>query len=209
VLAVADEEGSLRLLNIKKVASQSLVKEIVTHSNAVFDISWMPGGEHIITGSGDTTIAQWDVVRGESVATYKSHTGSVKTIDVKQDEPSTFVSGGRDGSIFVWDTRCSSRGSRHKPVNHIRMAHKWIRMSPPATKKQRHTVPKNRCEFQYGVTSVLFHGIAKIASCGAADGIVKLWDLRRTYSICKNEPPPSWHSFTPTGDPGRPFGLLH
>jgi denticleless len=87
------------------------------------------------------------------------------------------------------------------------MAHKWIRMSPPATKKQRHTVPKNRCEFQYGVTSVLFHGIAKIASCGAADGIVKLWDLRRTYSICKNEPPPSWHSFTPTGDPGRPFGF--
>ena len=42
-----------------------------------------------MTGSGDTTIAQWDVARGESVAVYVSHTGSVKTIDVKQDEPST------------------------------------------------------------------------------------------------------------------------
>ena len=43
---------------------------------------------HQMTGSGDTTVAQWDVMRGESIATYKSHTGSVKTIDVKHDEPS-------------------------------------------------------------------------------------------------------------------------
>lgn len=41
-----------------------------------------------MTASGDTTIGQWDVVRGESVATYKSHTGSVKSVDVKKDEPS-------------------------------------------------------------------------------------------------------------------------
>ena len=46
-----------------------------------------------MTGSGDTTIAQWDVTRGESVAVYKSHTGSVKTIDVKQNEPSTYMRG--------------------------------------------------------------------------------------------------------------------
>ena len=28
------------------------------------------------------------------------------------------------------------------------------------------------CEFQHGVTSVLFHGLNKVASCGAADGSV-------------------------------------
>ena len=44
-----------------------------------------------ITGSGDTTISQWDIVRGESVASYKSHTGSVKTVDVKMDEPSECI----------------------------------------------------------------------------------------------------------------------
>ena len=43
-----------------------------------------------ITGSGDTTIAEWNIVRGVSVAVYKSHTGSVKTVDVKKDEPSEF-----------------------------------------------------------------------------------------------------------------------
>ena len=136
-----------------------------------------------MTGSGDTTIAQWDVVRGESVAEYKSHTGSVKTIDIKQDEPSTymymyirnkcvmnmyihcvhvcklkpleivlvfstkctllssfcagtFVSGGRDGSIYVWDTRCSSRGETsisryilHAHTN-IHVSYSTVKVSP-------------------------------------------------------------------------------
>lgn len=41
-----------------------------------------------VTASGDTTIAEWDVVRGESVASYRSHSGSVKTVDTKKDEPS-------------------------------------------------------------------------------------------------------------------------
>ena len=30
-------------------------------------------------------------------------------------------------------------GSRHQPVNRIRMAHKWLSSSPPAQKKQRHS----------------------------------------------------------------------
>ena len=41
-----------------------------------------------VTASGDTTIGQWDVVRGESIATYRSHTGSVKSVDVNINEPS-------------------------------------------------------------------------------------------------------------------------
>ena len=44
-----------------------------------------------MTASGDTTLSEWDVVRGESVATYRSHTGSVKTVDTKADEPSMFI----------------------------------------------------------------------------------------------------------------------
>ena len=70
ILAVADEEGSLRLLNINRPASESLLKgnqftryflcymyihvhyitvELATHSNAVFDIAWKPGGEQIVS----------------------------------------------------------------------------------------------------------------------------------------------------------------
>ena len=36
--------------------------------------------------------------------------------------------------------------------------------------------------------------------------VVKLWDLRRTYTISRIVPPITWHSFAPTGDPERPFG---
>ena len=41
-----------------------------------------------MTASGDTSVIHWDVVSGKSIATYKYHTGSVKTVDVKYDEPS-------------------------------------------------------------------------------------------------------------------------
>ena len=34
---------------------------------------------------------------------------------------------------------------------------------------------------------------------------VKLWDLRRTYTNCKLEPPHAWHTFTPIGDSARPY----
>lgn len=92
----------------------SWFSEVPAHSNAIFDISWLPGGEQLVghawqvphysivllhvyimcvfnyqmTASGDTSVVHWDVVSGKSIATYKYHTGSVKTVDVKYDEPS-------------------------------------------------------------------------------------------------------------------------
>ena len=44
-----------------------------------------------MTASGDTTISEWNVVTGELVATYKSHTGSVKSVHVNRDEPSRLL----------------------------------------------------------------------------------------------------------------------
>ena len=34
---------------------------------------------------------------------------------------------------------------------------------------------------------------------------VKLWDLRRTYTNCKLEPPHAWHTFYPIGDSARSY----
>jgi len=78
----------------------------------------------------------------------------------------------------------------------------------PTQRAGRHSPPKSSSvDSQYSVTAVLFHGDNKIASAGAGDGTVKLWDLRRTYTNCRLEPPPAWHTFTPTGDHNRPYGF--
>ena len=43
-----------------------------------------------LSASGGTSVCLWDVV-GEGLLTpFKAHTGSVKSVDVKSDEPSEF-----------------------------------------------------------------------------------------------------------------------
>ena len=81
------------------------------------------------------------------------------------------MSGGRDGCIHVWDTRCAKRGSLHRPVNSITGAHK----RPQSTKRKLKIgsdgmLPMCVRDGKNSVTAVLFHGNQTIASCGAADG---------------------------------------
>ena len=73
------------------------------------------------------------------------------------------VSGSRDGTIMVWDTRCTGKGSSQKPVNTIHSAHERAGLG-------RATKPSGTKASAASVTAVLFHGDNKIASCGASDG---------------------------------------
>lgn len=41
-----------------------------------------------LTGSGDATVRLWDVVGGVMLTEFKAHSASVKTVDIKTDEPS-------------------------------------------------------------------------------------------------------------------------
>ena len=40
-----------------------------------------------VTASGDTSLCLWDVVSGSLLTTFKAHHGSVKSVEVKQEEP--------------------------------------------------------------------------------------------------------------------------
>ena len=69
----------------------------IAHRNAIFDISWVPGGTKLVTASGDKRLCLWDVIGETLLTTFSGHQGSVKSVCVKRDEPSEW------GVSTLWD----------------------------------------------------------------------------------------------------------
>ncbi|RUS20184.1 hypothetical protein BC937DRAFT_86205 [Endogone sp. FLAS-F59071] len=121
------------------------------------------------------------------------------------------VTGSRDGSIMLWDVRCTGAemetgATRYKPIDTIRNAHllSYSSYSTPNRKKRRiETALLSQGE--KSVTTVLFmpHQDHLVASAGAADGLIKYWDIRQTS---KSNPTPVSLSVY-DGPAQRPRGL--
>lgn len=60
----------------------------------------------IITSSGDTTCALWDIETGQQTVGFAGHSGDVMSLSLAPDGR-TFVSGACDASIKLWDVRDS------------------------------------------------------------------------------------------------------
>ncbi|KAJ8307856.1 hypothetical protein KUTeg_014589 [Tegillarca granosa] len=71
----------------------------------VMACSYGPTGD-ILTGSGDSTCALWDVESGQLIQSFHGHAGDVMSIDLSPSETGNlFVSGGCDKVAMVWDMR--------------------------------------------------------------------------------------------------------
>jgi WD40 repeat protein len=77
--------------------------------NAAFDVAWMGETPRLATAGGDLNVRVLDVGRGTSnpevVWSHILHKGSVKSLSCCPNLPHILASGGRDGKIFVCDTR--------------------------------------------------------------------------------------------------------
>ncbi|NP_775348.1 denticleless protein homolog [Danio rerio] len=186
-LAVANEEGFVTIFNTGEKQS-SVLKEWQAHDNAVFDIAWVPGTNCLVTASGDQTARLWDVITGDLLGTFKGHQCSLKSVAFYKQEKAVFSTGGRDGNIMIWDTRCSKKDGFYRQVKQISGAHMKPERFTPQTKKRRGMAPP--VDSQQGVTVVLFCDETKLISSGAVDGIIKMWDLRRNYTAYHQNPLP-------------------
>ncbi|KAM4601300.1 denticleless protein homolog [Polymixia lowei] len=192
VLAVANEEGIVRLYNTES-RENTILKEWMAHENAVFDIAWAPGEASLVTASGDQMAKLWDVKSGELLGSFKGHQCSLKSVAFTQREKAVFSTGGRDGNIMVWDTRCSKKDGFYRQVKQISGAHnKTDRNTPSKTKKRRPSVRgmAPTVDSQQSVTVVLFRDEHTLISSGAVDGIIKVWDLRKNYTAHHHDPVP-------------------
>ena len=143
---------------------------LIAHSNAIFDLKWHPNDECVATASGDQSIVISSVRHENRLTTLAGHTHTVKCVAWDPENGNTLCSGGRDGSILVWDLRVGE--NRRTSTGHgelgpclvIPQAHKDVgtRLTPNGRKVAR------------SITS-LTYAIGKphsIISSGAFDGYV-------------------------------------
>ena len=120
ILAVADEEGTVALLDASRAGSSEddasgsppLLARWAAHDNAVFDARWCRGDRSLLTASGDQTVRLWDVETEVVHRTFAGHRGSVKAVATRPEDAGgdVFASCGRDGALALWDRR--DRGRR-------------------------------------------------------------------------------------------------
>ena len=175
------------------------------HNNAIFDLAWSPHTHHVITASGDQTCRLTDVSSRELVLICRGHTGSVKALSARPLDPNVFASCGRDGCVCIFDVR---RGG--EPV----MGLSGIHSVEAGSRKRRRAAPT------HGVSAVQYLDEHTLATGGASDGTVKIWDgrlagARKAKSGLKLNSP--LHTLTPgestsesgerTG-PSRAYGVI-
>ncbi|XP_077013862.1 denticleless protein homolog isoform X1 [Tamandua tetradactyla] len=208
ILAVANEEGFVRLYDTEsQTFKKKCFKEWMAHWNAVFDLAWVPGELKLVTAAGDQTAKFWDVKAGELIGTCKGHQCSLKSVAFSRFEKAVFCTGGRDGNIMVWDTRCNKKDGFYRQVNQISGAHNTLDKQTPSKpkKKQNSKGLAPSVDFQQSVTVVLFQDENTLVSAGAVDGIIKVWDLRKNYTAYRQEPIAS-KSFLYPGSSTRKLG---
>lgn len=177
LLALANEDGRVAIHNTdtrERFGQQA-------HYNAIFDLAWMFQQMKIVTVSGDHTARLFDVsncdMRNERI--FSAHTRSVKTVATRQNDYSVFATGGRDGSIYVWDTRsnCAAGGyfnlcNVNVPDRTIQHSHNKVvsgnrPSTPTRSAKKKISETGNGVSGANSVTGLVFQDENTLISCGA------------------------------------------
>ncbi|XP_067901929.1 denticleless protein homolog [Heterodontus francisci] len=209
VLAVVNEEGVVKLYDTECHNKEDpTFRAWLAHNNAVFDLAWVPGEPKLVTASGDQTAKLWDVKVSELLGTFKGHQCSLKSVAFGKQEKAVFCTGGRDGNIMVWDTRSSKKDGFYRQVKQITGAHNMQAKQTPPKQKKRRLASRGLApsvDFQQSVTVVIFRDENTLISAGAVDGVIKVWDLRKNYTIHHQDPVPV-QSFPYPGTSARKRG---
>ncbi|KAL0831664.1 hypothetical protein ABMA28_002436 [Loxostege sticticalis] len=190
ILALANEDGRVAIQDTSSVSSASTLEGFQCHNNAVFDLAWMPGYMNFVTVSGDHTACLWDVAEGspKRIQVFSNHSRSVKTAVFRPTEPTVFATGARDGNILVWDVRTNSQPTVIlKPDNCLMNCHSSFTPKTPGSHSKRPRIDNHRAT---SITGLVFQDDLTLISCGECDGNIKVWDMRKNYSIYKREPLP-------------------
>ncbi|KAK4963713.1 hypothetical protein LTR10_001344 [Elasticomyces elasticus] len=202
LVAIGDEEGSVRLLDTSPTTSFSTAHlNIQVHRNAVMDLAFSSDDYLLATASGDQTSRVVDMHTQQILCVLSGHGSSVKQVRFQPNAGNNVLTtSSRDGTVQLWDLRCSERGSmstlrigQRKGLNEdghaeepsIRYPRSSLRVGPAhrSTKGTGTKSPstQNSEDSAVSITAIehLPHGREHLlVTASELSASVKLWDLR-------------------------------
>ncbi|CAJ0564902.1 unnamed protein product, partial [Mesorhabditis spiculigera] len=132
-------------------------RSVATHTSYMSCCTFLRSDNLLLTGSGDSTCAIWDVESGQMIQNFHGHTGDVFALDVpKQDTGNIFISAGADKHTLVWDIRtgqCVQSFEGHES----------------------------------DINTVRFHPNGDAFATGSDDATCRMFDLRADRQVCVYE----------------------
>ncbi|KAI2798584.1 guanine nucleotide binding protein (G protein), beta 5 [Blomia tropicalis] len=161
-----------------------------THTSYMSCCIFPNSDQQILSGSGDSTCALWDVECATLVQSFHGHTGDVMSIDASPSEMSnSFVSAGCDRQALIWDLRsgqCVQSFEGHDAdincVKYYPSGDAVVTGSDDATCKlfdlraDREVANYSRKSIIFGVNSVDFSISGRLLFAGYNDYTINVWD---------------------------------
>ncbi|EMD41110.1 hypothetical protein CERSUDRAFT_80754 [Gelatoporia subvermispora B] len=191
-LAVAMEQGTVNILDTRQRTDWDFEPQralLRPHQNGIFDIRWSPDDTLLASGSGDqtvciTTLAPSATSENRTLNVLRGQCSTVKCIAWDPSRNDLICTGGRGGTICLWDLRVGEgRPGMMTSITHdepgavapmlvIPAAHDDLALRSKRRSKKSASPPS--------VTSLLYsaHQPHCLISSGSADGTLRLWDLR-------------------------------
>lgn len=182
-LGVGGADGQVLLVSL---GGDTAIRSLKGHAGPVFDVTFLPAGDRLVSASADATIRVWPTSGEGEPSVLNGHEGAVRALGVSADGQ-WLASGGEDGSIRLWhpgeDQPVRVLPASGSPVNALAIdpagrvlvagcADHSVRLFDLAKGEMRQTLGGHLGP----VHSVAFSPSgARFASAGQ-DGGVKLWE---------------------------------
>ena len=125
------------------------------HASGIFDVKWSPSDSHLATCSGDRSARISCPYTSQLLHTLNGHSASLKCVSWHPSNDSLLSTGGRDGTVCVWDLRVPENA----PVFSIPDAHEALDLKGRRPKQ----MPRS-------ITNLVFNEEMSVISSGSSDG---------------------------------------
>lgn len=184
--------------------SSSLKKRpIGTHTSYTSCSTFLGNDQQILTGSGDSTCALWNVELGLLMQSFHGHLSDVLALDVSPNENgNTFVSVGCDKKALIWDTRIGHCGQHQyvqsfkshiadiNTVKYYPSGDSILTGSDDTTcrmydlRADREVAIYQKDSILFGISSLDLSISGRLLFAGGNDHAIHVWDSLKCSRIC-------------------------